>query len=661
MTDKITDRNLANCLRFLTIDAIEKANSGHPGMPMGMADVATILFREFLKFNPKDPKWMNRDRFILSAGHGSMLIYSLLYLTGYQYISLDDIKNFRQLHSKCAGHPEFGELAGIETTTGPLGQGLGNAVGMAISQKILENKFSKEIFDHKIYALVGDGCLMEGIAQEALSIAGHFQLNNLIILWDNNSISIDGDTSITTSEDMKMRFIALGFEVINIDGHDHQQIRNALKQAQNSLKPMLIDCKTKIGFGSPNKQGSEKCHGSALGKDEVAKTRLNLNWNYGEFEIPQNFLNEFRKSSDRCLNDYQAFNDNISKLSTELKLEYDAIISKKLPNDFSSKLAKFYQEIIAKKSNQATRKSSQEVLEFLTGELVSIIAGSADLTESVLTKTKYTKAISKNDFSGRYLHYGVREHAMSAIMNGISLHGNFIPYGGTFLVFSDYLKPAIRLSALMKRQVLYVFTHDSIGLGEDGPTHQPIEHLAMLRAIPNLQVFRPCDSEETLASYELAIMNIDSPSALIFSRQVLNFVEKDHQKYRHGGYIIKQENLNAKLDAVIIATGSEVQIAINAQQKLSLKNINVRVVSMLCTSIFLQQDLSYQEQVLGDKNILRIGVEAGIRQGLEQFILGGIFIGMNSFGASANALDLYKYFKITDDEIVNQITQSLKR
>ena len=661
MTDKITDRNLANCLRFLTIDAIEKANSGHPGMPMGMADVATILFREFLKFNPKDPKWMNRDRFILSAGHGSMLLYSLLYLTGYQDISLDDIKNFRQLHSKCAGHPEFGELAGIETTTGPLGQGLGNAVGMAISQKILENKFSKEIFNHKIYALVGDGCLMEGIAQEALSIAGHLQLNNLVILWDNNSISIDGDTSITTSEDMKMRFIALGFEVINIDGHDHQQIRNALNQAQNSLKPILIDCKTKIGFGSPNKQGSEKCHGSALGKDEVAKTRLNLNWNYGEFEIPQNFLNEFRKSSDRCLKDYQIFNDNISKLSTEDKIDYDAIISKKLPSDFSNKLAKFYQEIITKKSNQATRKSSQEVLEFLTGELISIIAGSADLTESVLTKTKHTKAISKNDFSGRYLHYGVREHAMSAIMNGISLHGNFIPYGGTFLVFSDYLKPAIRLSALMKRQVLYVFTHDSIGLGEDGPTHQPIEHLAMLRAIPNLQVFRPCDSEETLASYELAIMNVDSPSALVFSRQVLNFVEKDHQKYRQGGYIIKQENLNAKLDAVIIATGSEVQIAINAQQKLSLKNINVRVVSMLCTSIFLQQDLSYQEQVLGDKNILRIGVEAGIRQGLEQFILGGIFIGMNSFGASANALDLYKYFKITDDEIVNQITQNLKK
>ena len=661
MTDKITDRNLANCLRFLTIDAIEKANSGHPGMPMGMADVATILFREFLKFNPKDPKWMNRDRFILSAGHGSMLLYSLLYLTGYQDISLDDIKNFRQLHSKCAGHPEFGELAGIETTTGPLGQGLGNAVGMAISQKILENKFSKEIFNHKIYALVGDGCLMEGIAQEALSIAGHLQLNNLVILWDNNSISIDGDTSITTSEDMKMRFIALGFEVINIDGHDHQQIRNALNQAQNSSKPILIDCKTKIGFGSPNKQGSEKCHGSALGKDEVAKTRLNLNWNYGEFEIPQNFLNEFRKSSDRCLKDYQIFNDNISKLSTEDKIDYDAIISKKLPSDFSNKLAKFYQEIITKKSNQATRKSSQEVLEFLTGELISIIAGSADLTESVLTKTKHTKAISKNDFSGRYLHYGVREHAMSAIMNGISLHGNFIPYGGTFLVFSDYLKPAIRLSALMKRQVLYVFTHDSIGLGEDGPTHQPIEHLAMLRAIPNLQVFRPCDSEETLASYELAIMNVDSPSALVFSRQVLNFVEKDHQKYRQGGYIIKQENLNAKLDAVIIATGSEVQIAINAQQKLSLKNINVRVVSMLCTSIFLQQDLSYQEQVLGDKNILRIGVEAGIRQGLEQFILGGIFIGMNSFGASANALDLYKYFKITDDEIVNQITQNLKK
>ncbi len=653
-------KSLANCIRFLTIDAVQKANSGHPGMPMGMADFATILFCEFLKFNPHDPHWQNRDRFILSAGHGSMLLYSLLYLTGYKDINLDDLKNFRQLHSKCAGHPEYGELDGIETTTGPLGQGLANAVGMAISAKILQAKFSAEIFDHKIYTIVGDGCLMEGIAQEALSIAGNLVLNNLVVIWDNNSISIDGKTSITTNENIKMRFEALGFEVVSIDGHDHQQIRNSLNHASNIKKPLLIDCKTTIGFGSPNKSGSEKSHGSPLGIQEVEQTRKQLNWQFEPFEIPQEFLNEFRKAHERCLVDYQKYNENIARLSSQQREDLDSIINKKFNIDLTAKFKEFYQKIIDKKTNQASRKSSQDVLEFLTKEIPSLIAGSADLTESVLTKTSHTSAISKDNFLGRYIHYGVREHAMSAIMNGLALHGNFIPYGGTFLVFSDYLKPAIRLSALMKKQVFYIFTHDSIGLGEDGPTHQPIEHLAMLRAIPNLHVFRPCDSEETLACYEMALQQTNSPSALVFSRQVLNFIDKDSRDYLRGGYIIKKENISQKLDAVIIATGSEVQIAISAQQKLMAQNLNVRVVSLPCASIFLAQDLQYQQSILGDKNILRIGVEAGIRQGLERFIGDGIFIGMESFGASANAEDLYKFFKITDDEIVIRTKEKLQ-
>ena len=657
----MTKKSLANCLRFLAIDAVQNANSGHPGMPMGMSDFATILFCEFLKFNPKDPKWLNRDRFILSAGHGSMLLYSLLFLTGYEDISLDDIKNFRQLHSKCAGHPEYGELAGIETTTGPLGQGLANAVGMAISAKMMQARISKEMFDHKIYALVGDGCLMEGISQESLSLAGHLQLNNLVVIWDNNSISIDGHTAITTSENIKLRFEALGFSVISIDGHDHDQIRNALRLAQNSSQPFLIDCKTTIGFGSPNKAGSEKCHGSPLGAEEVAKTRQQLNWNYQPFEIPSEIILEFRNAHLRCQNDYQKFDENFAKLSPQQKANLEAIIYKKFSGNFQEKIKNFYKTIIEKKANQATRKSSLDVLEFLTSEITGLIAGSADLTESVLTKTSRTKAISKNDFSGSYIHYGVREHSMSAIMNGISLHSNFIPYGGTFLVFSDYLKPAIRLSALMQKQVFYIFTHDSIGLGEDGPTHQPIEHLAMLRSIPNLHVFRPCDSEETLACYELGLQKNNSPSAFIFSRQVLNFVEKDNRSYHRGGYIIKAENPQQKLDAVIIATGSEVQIAISAQQKLQTQNINCRVISMPCSSIFLEQDLQYQQETLGEKNIIRIGVEAGIRQGLERFINDGIFIGMNGFGASGKAEDLFKFFKITDDEIVKNIKENLQK
>jgi len=652
----MSNKNLANALRFLAIDAVEQANSGHPGMPMGMADVASVLFNEFLKFNPKNPKWHDRDRFILSAGHGSMLLYGALYLSGYQDIKIEDIKKFRQLHSKCAGHPEFGELEGIETTTGPLGQGVANAVGMALSEKMLQARFGKKIFDHKIYALVGDGCLMEGISQEALALAGHLNLNNLILLWDDNSISIDGKTSIATSENMSLRFEALGFNVIAIDGHNFDEIRQALSQAQNSTKPILIACKTTIGFGSPSKAGSEKCHGSPLGKDEIQKTRENLNWNFAPFEIPNDILETWRKASNRCLEHYKISLENLQKLDETSRDLFAQILEKKLPTNFSQKLAEFKAKIINDKTTQASRKSSQQVLEFLTSNLPSLIGGSADLTESVLTKTSATKSISKDDFSGRYIHYGVREHAMGAIMNGLSLHGNFIPYGGTFLVFSDYLKPALRLSALMHQPIIYVFTHDSIGLGEDGPTHQPIEHLAMLRSIPNVNVFRPADSEETLACYELALKNNKTPSALILSRQNLKFVTKDTQDYDKGAYIVSECQ---NPDAVIIATGSELQIALDAKEILATKNLHVRVISMPCKEIFDIQEKDYQNKILGrdlNKKIIYCAIEAGVKQGWHEIIGDdGIFIGMNSFGASAPASDLFNHFAINSHKVVEKI------
>lgn len=644
----MTKTSLANSIRFLSIDAVERANSGHPGMPMGMADVATILFTEFLKFDPKNPHWLNRDRFILSAGHGSMLLYSLLYLTGYEDITIDDLKSFRQLGSKCAGHPEFGHLAGIETTTGPLGQGLATAVGIAIAAKMLssrlEKKFSKNLIDHKTYVMAGDGCLMEGISQEAISLAGHLNLNRLVILWDNNSISIDGKTSLATSENMKRRFEACGFRVIQTDGHNFDQIRSALKKAKNSKKPVMIDCKTVIGFGSPNKAGTEKCHGSPLGAEEVKRTRESLGWEYPPFVIPQHLLEEWRK----CGKDSKTWERKFKRLMQEHHDEES--------ENFAEKISEFRQKILNEKPGQATRKSSQQVLEFLTANLPQLIGGSADLTESVLTKTSNTKPITATDFSGSYIHYGVREHAMGAVMSGIALHSNFIPYGGTFLVFSDYMKPAIRLAALMKQQVIYIFTHDSIGLGEDGPTHQPIEHLAMLRGIPNLNVLRPADAEETLACFELALASKKTPSALILTRQNLPFLAKEKSLVKRGGYVIADDE---NPDAVIIATGSEVSIALEAKEKLKQHQINARVVSMPCFEIFDGQDEAYKNQVLGEKNILRVGVEAAISQGWERYLgCNGIFIGMKDFGASGKGEDLFKHFGITADAIVEKIKTS---
>ncbi|MFZ9470322.1 MAG: transketolase [Rickettsiales bacterium] len=661
---KMNKENLANALRFLAIDAVDKANSGHPGMPMGMADVATILFTEFLKFNPKQPKWHDRDRFILSAGHGSMLLYALLFLTGYEDINLDDIKNFRQLHSKCAGHPEFGELEGIETTTGPLGQGVANAVGMAISEKMLKARFGEKIYNHKIYALVGDGCLMEGISQEALSIAGHLQLNNLVVIWDNNSISIDGNTNIATSENMHLRFQALGFEVIAIDGHNFEEIRQAFVQAQNASKPILIDCKTTIGYGSPSKAGSQHCHGSPLGKDETQKTRENLGWNHPAFEIPANILEIWRQSATRCKADFERSQNNLNNLSLDLKTQFNNLHQKNYLQNLEQIFTKIENNLLSTKANQATRKSSQQVLDLINKELGFLIGGSADLTESVLTKTATSQAITAQNFAGNYLHYGVREHAMGAIMNGIALHGNFIPYGGTFLVFSDYLKPAIRLSALMKRQIIYVFTHDSIGLGEDGPTHQPIEHLAMLRSIPNLNVFRPCDLEETIACYKMALSSKQTPSALILSRQNLPHQEKSTRDFNRGAYEISaNQNPNVASKVILLASGSEVELAVLAKNILVEKNIETKVISVPCLELFLKQDIQYQNQILGKNfasKIVYCAIEAGVKFGWHEIIGNdGVFVGMNSFGASAKAQDLYNHFGITPQKIVDKILSKI--
>ncbi len=658
-------RDLANCVRFLSIDAIQKANSGHPGMPLGMADVATILFTEFLKYKALRPDWLDRDRFILSAGHGSMLLYSILYLAGYKDIDLDDLRDFRKLGGKCAGHPEYGHLKAIETTTGPLGQGLANAVGMAIGEKMMANRIGDEIINHKTYCMVGDGCLMEGISQEAISLAGHLQLNKLIVLWDNNSISIDGNTNITTSENMKMRFEACNWEFISIDGHNYDQIREALTKAQKSDKPVLIDCKTKIGYGSPKTEGTNKCHGSPLGEEEVKEVRKKLGWNHANFAIPTDLHNMWHEAGKRHRDTFHDWEAKFNKLDHDKQEELKRISKKELPESFAKKLNQFKQKVFLDRAEQATRVSSNQTLEFLTKELPELIGGSADLSGSVLTKTSSTKSITKDDFSGRYIHYGVREHAMGAIMNGLSLYGGFIPYGGTFLVFADYMKPAIRLSALMKRQILYIFTHDSIGLGEDGPTHQPVEHLAMLRSIPNLYVFRPADSQETVGCFEQALKLKESPSAIILTRQQVSFLRSEYKKDQascgNGAYIVSEAALDIEPDVVLIASGSELSIAIEAKKLLNKNGFAVRVVSIPCFELFELQNASYKNKILGKDSILRIGIEAGIYQGWNRYIgKNGIFIGMEGFGASGSGAELYKHFGITAKDICDKAVSELK-
>ena len=664
-TDQELTKKMANCIRFLSIDAIERAESGHPGMPMGMADVATILFREFLKFDAKKPQWLDRDRFALSAGHGSMLLYSLLYLTGYKDIDLDDLKNFRQLGSKCAGHPEYGHIEGVETTTGPLGQGIANAVGMALAERMLAARLGDDLINHKTYCIAGDGCLMEGISQEAISIAGHLKLNKLILLWDDNSISIDGNTSITTSENMKMRFEACGWNVFTVDGHNADEIRDALTKAQTSDKPVMIDCKTIIAYGSPNKSGSEKSHGSPLGAEEALKTREKLNWPHAPFVIPEELEEKWLEAGKRSHKIFKEWEEKFEKLDEKKSSDLKRILKHELPENFKKTLEDFKQKVFLEKPKQATRKSSQNVLEFLTAELPELIGGSADLSGSVLTKTSHTKSITGDDFSGRYIHYGIREHSMGALMNGIALHGGFLPYGGTFLVFSDYMKPAIRLAALMGLQVIYIFTHDSIGLGEDGPTHQPIEHLAALRAIPNLNVFRPADAQETIGCFEQALKCKKTPSAMILTRQNVSFLRNSYTKDAgvcgYGAYIVSDTALDIEPDVVIIASGSEVTIAVETKEKLHKSGLAVRVVSMPCYEIFENQDQAYRNKVLGPENILRVAIEAGIDHGWYRYIgKEGIFIGMESFGASGKAEDLYKHFKITSDDACEKILAELK-
>ena len=651
---KVTHSDLANAIRFLSIDAVQKANSGHPGMPMGMADVCAVLFKNFLKFDPGNPEWINRDRFVLSAGHGSMLLYSLLYLTGYKSISLEDIKKFRQLDSICAGHPEYEKGTGIETTTGPLGQGVANAVGFAISEEILKSKKGKDVYDHKTYVIAGDGCLMEGISHEALSLAGHLKLKNLIMFFDNNSISIDGPTSLAVSDNYKKRFEAYGWDYIDINGHNEKQIFKAIKKCQNAKKPTVISCKTVIGFGSPNKSGKSSAHGSPLGDEEINLVRKKLKWKYGSFEIPQEILNEWRaigaKGAKERKRWQQKANNKINKLSNSDSKLFDKIFS-------TAKSA-----AIKDAKPTATRKSSEDILTLLTAEIPELIGGSADLAGSNNTKTKSQKIIKPGDFSGSYIHYGVREHAMCAIMNGIALHDNLIPYGGTFLIFSDYCKPSIRLSALMKQRVVYVMTHDSIGLGEDGPTHQPIEQLAGLRAIPNLNVFRPADTTETIECWELALQQKKTPSILSLTRQNLIPARKEFSKQNkcaYGAYEILRTN--SKIDLTIIATGSEVELAVEASQGLAKENIHCKVISMPCQELFDGQSDSYKNSILHE-TVAKISIEAASTMGWKKYTGNqGRELGIDTFGKSAPYKKIYEHFKLTSNNIIKQAKEILKK
>ena len=648
---KVTHSDLANAIRFLSIDAVQKANSGHPGMPMGMADVCTVLFKYFLKFNPLDPNWINRDRFVLSAGHGSMLLYSLLYLTGYKSISLDDIKNFRQLESICAGHPEYEKGTGIETTTGPLGQGVANAVGFSMAEEILKAKFGKDIYDHKTYVIAGDGCLMEGISHEALSLAGHLKLKNLVMFFDNNSISIDGPTSLTVSDNYKKRFESYGWDYIEINGHDEKQIFNAIKKTQKAKKPTVISCKTIIGFGSPNKSGKSSAHGSPLGEDEINLVRKKLKWSFNPFEIPKNILDEWRKIGSKG----KQVQENWKKKIKNKKKLYDDS-SKLFKNIFSTAKA----EVIKNAKPTATRKSSEDILNLLTEKIPELIGGSADLAGSNNTKTKIQKIIKPGDFSGTYIHYGVREHAMCAIMNGIALHGNLIPYGGTFLIFSDYCKPSIRLSALMKQRVIYVMTHDSIGLGEDGPTHQPIEQLAGLRSIPNLNVFRPADSTETIECWELAIQQKETPSILSLTRQNLNPVRtkfNQENKCSLGAYEVLRTRKN--IDITIIASGSEVELGIQSAHELSRHDIFCKVISMPCQELFDAQSNNYKNNILNETEA-KISIEAGSTFGWKKYTgNSGKELGIDSFGKSGPYKKVYEHFKLTSNNVIKQAKEIL--
>jgi transketolase len=656
--NEVSLNDMANAIRFLAADAVEKANCGHPGMPMGAADFTTVLYSKFLKIDPQKPDWPDRDRIVLSAGHGSMLLYAVNHLVGFSDMTIEEIKNFRQLGSKTPGHPEYGHTLGVETTTGPLGQGISTAVGMAIAEKIQNAKYGDAIVDHKTYVITSDGDLMEGISQEAIGLAGHLKLSKLIVLFDDNNISIDGTIDLSDSTDQLMRFEASGWDVNRVDGHNHEDIEKAIQEAIKSNKPSLIACKTKIGFGSPSKEGKSSSHGAPLGSEDIAQMKKNLNWDYEEFEIPSDIKDAWRLVGLKNSSKRQEWEERLSS-NRDKEIEFLKDIDGQISEELDKEINEIKKVFSEEKPGWATRKSSQEVLETVNKVLPNTIGGSADLTGSNNTKTKNINIIDSNNFAGRFIHYGIREHGMAAAMNGIALHKGLIPYSGTFLVFSDYCRPSIRLAALMDINVIHVMTHDSIGLGEDGPTHQPVEHLPSLRAIPNLNVFRPADTTETAECWSLAIKS-KGPSIIALSRQGcphLRNTYEEKNKSSLGAYEIKSSDGETQVN--LIATGSEVSLAVEVYEELKSDGINSRVVSAPSFELFNKQDNDYIEQTLGQSG-LRVGIEASTGLGWHNYLGDkGLFIGMNGFGASAPAEQLYKNFGIDKENIINKIKEKL--
>jgi transketolase len=649
------ERGMANAIRALTIDAVEAAKCGHPGMPMGMADVATVLWTRFLKYDAADAKWPDRDRFVLSAGHGSMLLYALLHLTGHEGMEINDLKQFRQLHSVAAGHPEYREHPAIEMTTGPLGQGLATAVGMAMAERLLAAKFGKSLVDHRTWVIAGDGCLMEGISHEAGALAGHLKLNKLIVLFDDNSISIDGGTELSTSEDPLKRFSGYGWAVRRIDGHDFSQIQAALQFAQKSAKPVMIACKTIIGFGAPSKAGTAGSHGAALGGAEAEGAKRALGWDHLPFTVPENIYAPWREAGSRGATARRAWLKRAQKHPQ--KAEFERVMAGKLPDGLAEAMSSYKAGLMTTMPKLATRQASQKALEVLVPVMPELVGGSADLTGSNLTQVKGMAAVAPDNFTARYIYYGVREHGMAAAMNGIALHGGLIPYGGTFFVFTDYMRPSIRLAALMGIRVIHVLTHDSIGLGEDGPTHQPIEHLASFRAMPNVLVLRPADAIETAEAWELAIRNTSGPTLLVLSRQAVPALRDsaNGNKSARGAYVLAEAD--GKRAATLIATGTEVALAMAARATLAKEGIQVAVVSAPSFELFAKQDKTYRDATLGTAP--RIGIEAASEFGWDRWLgEAGTFIGMRNFGASAPAEDLYEYFGITEAAIVAAVKQA---
>ncbi|WP_420549259.1 transketolase [Curvivirga sp.] len=650
----VSHKDLANAIRALAMDAVQQANSGHPGMPMGMADVATVLFTKFLKFDPKTPTWADRDRFVLSAGHGSMLQYALMYLTGYEDITLDEIKNFRQLHARTAGHPEYGHAAGIETTTGPLGQGIANAVGMALAERILNARFGNDVVDHYTYTIAGDGCLMEGISHEAISMAGHLKLDRLIVLFDDNGITIDGSTDVSVSDDQLARFKASGWDVSACDGHDAEAVEKAIAAAKLTDKPSLIACKTTIGYGSPAKAGKSSSHGSPLGDDEIKLTKDAIGWAHGPFDIPAEILDAWRAAGSRGQADRDAWNTRMASIDAAKRAEFERGQAGELKDGWKEALNAFKKQTSEAQEKTATRKSSELVLNVLTEAIPEMLGGSADLTGSNNTKAKGMEGIQAGSYENSYVYYGVREHGMAAAMNGIALHGGLIPYGATFLVFTDYCRPSMRLSALMGLRVGYVMTHDSIGLGEDGPTHQPVEHLAALRVIPNMHVFRPCDTVETAEAWALTLEHTNTPSTMALTRQGLPILRTEHTEENltaKGGYVLREAE-GGERKVTLMASGSEVEIMMNARDALQAEGIPTAVVSMPCMELFDAQPLDYRLSVLGE-GAARVACEAALRDSWDKYLgIKGSFIGMNGFGASAPIADLYKHFGITSEAVV---------